>query len=125
MRASLTINGRFPSLNEYIAAERTFRMKAAAMKRKHTDRVAEAAISRDLPAFRQPVFVVVDWYEKDRRRDPDNIQFAIKFILDGLVRAGVLENDTQRHILGIEHRVLLDKERPRVTVTLITPEEDS
>lgn len=124
MKAKLTICGRFPSLNEYIDAERGIRYMAAAMKREYTDRVSEAAIAQDMPTFKQPVFVVIDWYERDRRRDPDNIRFAAKFILDGLVRAGVLVNDNQRWILGIEDRYHVDRDNPRVTITLQTGDED-
>ena len=122
MRASFTIPGRFPSLNDYVDAERTHRLAAAAMKRRHTDRVCQRAQDCDVPSFHEPVFIDITWFEANRRRDPDNVMFAAKFILDGLVRAGVLENDTQRHVLGIEHRVLVDKARPRVQVTIYDPE---
>lgn len=125
MRASFTIPGRFPSLNEYVDAERSHRLAAASMKRRHTDRVCQRAQDCDVPTFKGPVFVEVDWYEANRRRDPDNVNFAIKFVLDGLVRAGVIANDTQRHILGIEHRVLVDRERPRVHVTIYDPEGET
>lgn len=120
MRASFTFRGRFPSLNEYIDAERTVRFKAAAMKRKYTDLVVEAA--HNMPAFLDPVHVTFDWYERDRRRDPDNIRFGAKFVLDGLVKAGVIKNDTQRWISGIEDRYHVDAKRPRVVVTLTTKE---
>ena len=122
MRATFTIPGRFPSLNEYVDAERTHRLAAAAMKRKYTDRVCQRAQECDVPSFREPVFIDITWYEQNRRRDPDNVMFAAKFILDGLVNAGVLANDTQRHVLGIEHRVLVDRDRPRVQVTIYDPE---
>lgn len=123
MRASFTFRGRFPSLNEYIDAERGIRYKAAAIKRKYTDLVAEAACN--MPAFLDPVYVTFDWYERDHRRDPDNIRFAAKFILDGLVKAGVIKNDTQRWICGLEDRYHVDAQRPRVVVTLSTKEGKS
>ena len=125
MRASFTIPGRFPSLNEYIDAERTFRMKAAAMKRKHTDRVCERAQAADMPVFRNPVFIVIDWVEPNRRRDPDDIRFGLKFVLDGLVKAGVIPNDTQRWVLGIEDRYFTDHDRPRVQVTIYDAEGET
>lgn len=124
MKAKLTICGRFPGANDYIKAERTNRHMASAMKRKYTDAVCLAAINKRLPAFKEPVFVTVDWWEKNKRRDPDNIRFGIKFVLDGLVRAGVLVNDTQAWILGIEDRYHVDRDNPRVTITLQTGDED-
>lgn len=125
MRASFTIPGRFPSLNEYIAANNRFRLESAAMKRKHTDRVCERAQSSDMPIFRNPVFVVVSWVEKDRRRDIDNIRFGMKFILDGLVKAGVIPNDSQRWVLGIEDRYFVDHDNPRVIVTIFDTEGEN
>ena len=120
MRASFTFRGRFPSLNEYIDAERTNRFKAAAMKRKYTDAVVEAA--NNMPAFLDPVHVTFNWYERDKRRDPDNVAFAKKFIFDGLVKAGVIKNDTHRWVLGFDDNFFIDPDRPRVVVTLSTKE---
>ena len=125
MRASMTIPGRFPGLNDYIAANNRFRLESAAMKRKHTDRVCELAQLADMPIFRNPVFVVIDWVEPNRRRDPDNVRFGVKFILDGLVKAGVLQNDSQRWILGIEDRYFVDHDRPRVQVTIYDSEGET
>lgn len=125
MRASFTIPGRFPSLNDYIDAERSFRLKAASMKRRHTDRVCERAQMADMPVFRNPVFIVIDWVEPNRRRDPDNVRFGVKFVLDGLVKAGVIPNDTQRWVLGIEDRYFVDHDDPRVQVTIYDPEGET
>lgn len=40
--------------------------------------------------------------EKTRKRDPSNIAFsAIKFLEDGLIEAGIIENDGWNQVLGI------------------------
>jgi hypothetical protein len=33
------------------------------------------------------------WVEQHKRRNPDNIAAAKKYVLDGLVQAGILDND--------------------------------
>jgi Holliday junction resolvase RusA-like endonuclease len=114
MRASFAIDGRMPGLNDYVLRERSNRFAGAAMKRAQTDRAAAAA--RGLPAFHGPVTVSFTWVEKNRRRDPDNVAFAKKFVLDGLVRAGVIENDSPRYVRGLSDRFECDPARPRVEV---------
>lgn len=40
------------------------------------------------------------WYEDTARRDPDNVAFAKKFILDGMQKAAILKNDNSRLVKG-------------------------
>jgi Holliday junction resolvase RusA-like endonuclease len=49
------------------------------------------------------VRVRVVWNEPNRRRDPDNVQAGIKFILDGIVKAGILPNDGWKNVAAVEH----------------------
>lgn len=113
-----TIQGRFPSLNDYVAAERADRRFGASMKRKETKRAAEAA--EGLGSFANPVIVSFKWIEPNMRRDVDNIAFAHKFILDGLVKAGVLEGDSRKYVIGLQDEFPEpDPDNPRVEVTVI------
>lgn len=95
-RQTLWIPGRFPGLNEVIAAAKGScgRGRAyAKMKRDLGELVWIAAKAARLrPVKRARVHFL--WVEKDKRRDPDNVSSAgRKFILDGLVKAGVLPGD--------------------------------
>lgn len=122
MEAGLIIPGRFPSLNDYIAAERRNRHIAAKMKRDETKRVADIAANSDMPTFEKPVHVYFTWVEPNRRRDVDNVAFAHKFILDGLVEAGVLKGDSRKYVTGFyDYFGKTDKDNPHVSV-LITDE---
>lgn len=121
MEAGLIIPGRFPSLNDYIAAERKNRHIAAKMKRDETKRVADIAANSDMPTFQKPVHVYFTWVEPNKRRDLDNIAFAHKFILDGLVKAGVLNGDSQKYVTGFVDFFRVDKDNPHVSI-LITDE---
>lgn len=116
---TLEIVGRFPSLNDYISAERRNRHIAAKMKRDETERVKEAALAAGIPTFSNPVTVSFKWIEPNTRRDVDNVAFAKKFILDGLVNAGVLPSDSRKHVTGLKDDFSeVDKNNPRVVVTI-------
>lgn len=59
------------------------------------------------------------WFEKDRRRDLDNISsFGRKVIQDALVKTRVLENDGWRHIVGFSDEFYIDKKSPRIEVEI-------
>ena len=61
------------------------------------------------------------WTEPNRRRDCDNIASAKKFILDALVKMRVLENDTQKYVVGFYDIFEIGKEHS-VRVELIEKE---
>ena len=96
------IDGRLPSLNEYINAERSNRYKGAKLKK-------------------DPINVSIRWYEKDSRRDADNVFFAVKFILDSLVSYGIIENDSQKYIKTIDNVISIDRDFPRIEVYINEP----
>lgn len=91
-------------------------MIAAKMKKEWTD--LSAQYFKKLPVIDEPVFIQFTWHESNSRRDPDNIIFAKKFILDGLVTSGKLENDNQKWIAGFEDVWDINKERVGVEVNI-------
>lgn len=96
-----SIEGKLPSLNEYTEACRRNKYLGAKMKKD-----AQIQISwflHRLPMIRKPVKIRFLWTEKDHRRDPDNVAFAQKFILDELVRLKKIPNDNQTWIKGLYH----------------------
>lgn len=66
-----------------------------------------------------PVCFHITFYEPNYRRDLDNISFATKFILDALVKSGVLEDDGQKYVSGLEYEFKKSKENPRIEVEII------
>ena len=54
------------------------------------------------------------WYEKNRRRDPDNIASGAKFVLDAMIKQGCLANDNWQYIRYISHDFIVDKDNPRL-----------
>ena len=120
MRSAFVIEGKFPGLNDYIDAERANRFAASKMKRRETSRVRAAALDQRMPHFDRPVKVRFLWVEESRRRDLDNVAFAKKFVLDGLVEAGVIDGDGQRFVKGFRDDFECDPKRPRVVVEVLT-----
>ena len=63
------------------------------------------------------VAIGLTWVEKDRRRDQDNVTSGQKFLLDGLVEAGVIRDDSQRYVPQPSvNRIATDKDNPGVWV---------
>jgi hypothetical protein len=109
--------GEFVSLNEYINRERGHWSKAAQTKKAETMAVYYDLIGK-LPIEDYPVKVEFHWSCKDDKKDPDNIAFAKKFILDGMVEARVLAGDTWKHIRGLEDFFKVNPKDVGVTVVV-------
>jgi Holliday junction resolvase RusA-like endonuclease len=113
----LTIHGELPGLNEYTKACRTSPIVGWRMKRECEEAIAAQVASA--PHITEPVTAHFVWYTADSRRDPDNVAFAKKFVLDALVAAGVLRGDGRAHVLGFTDAFYVDRTDPRVEVTLL------
>lgn len=122
--ASFFIPEKFPGLNDYIKAERTHRMVAAAMKKKYTDLVTAFCIDNKIPKTKGPCAFTFEWHEANARRDPDNIVFAKKFVFDGLVNAKILVKDSQKYVLNWEESWVIDPKKVGVLVNIVEYEDD-
>lgn len=122
-----TIPGRLPDLNEYVLAERSHRIKGAKMKAE-SERLIRACIRKQLGKIKlkPPVFFDYLFIEKDRRRDKSNISaYARKVIEDSVVKEGLLPNDGWKEIDDYHDSFAVDKDNPRIEMTLIEVENDS
>ena len=114
----LIIPGTLRNLNDLIAAERTNRYLAAKMKKEDETTVLWAA-KGCLRGWKAsgPVVMHYKWYEKNQRRDKDNISsYGRKIIQDALVKGGYLENDGWENIIGFDDEFYVDKKLPRIEV---------
>lgn len=111
------IKGQLATLNDHDAANRSNRFLGAKLKREMTDLVAWQV--KGQPAVAWPVTVSFGWYYSGRF-DFDNIRFAAKYVLDGLVKAGILPDDNQKWVLGFggDDFVRVAKGEEGVTVRL-------
>ena len=108
------IPGELPGMNEIIEAAKKHFGAYSEMKANNTLLVHMCANGKT--KFSGPVKVLMIWYSKDRRRDPDNVMAGQKFVFDGMVNAKIIPNDTQKYITEIEHRFKIDSKNPRVRV---------
>lgn len=115
---SFTVFGTLPGLNEYTEANRRHRQCGAALKRAAEKSVVQYIRVARLNPFAGPVLLTFGWHERDRRRDCDNVAFAKKFILDALVKAGILADDGRKHVVGFSDEFHVDPANPRVVITI-------
>src|SRR5690349_3821365 len=110
-----TIEGRLMGLNEMTHKNR---FAYGAKKKAETARCAMATIGK-LAKITKPICLSIAWYEPNEKRDIDNVAAGVKFILDGLVAAGKLENDTRYWVRGITHHFPpVDRLNPRVEIEI-------
>ena len=107
MKNELRIDCDFVYLNEYIDRERTNRMIASSIKKKLTNTVMEQALYANCNKPKRQVDMIFTWHVKGRH-DSDNIAFAKKFVLDGMVKAGVLENDSPKWVRHLKDYIYHD-----------------
>ena len=70
--------------------------------------------------IKSPVQIKYCFYEPNRKRDLDNISgVAHKFIQDALVKCKVIENDGWNNITGFSDHFYVDRQNPRIEVTII------
>lgn len=120
MQHILIIHGRLDNLNDYITACRSNPHQGAKLKAKNEQKVL-AEIYEQLGSLRitRPVRMIYRWYEKDRRRDLDNVSsFGRKVIQDALVDTGVIQNDGWKEITGFSDEFYVDKKNPRIEVEI-------
>jgi Holliday junction resolvase RusA-like endonuclease len=120
------IPGPLPGLNEMLDARGLGKREGRKRPNRYNDlkREWEALICLEIAKHRikpvtNPVKLEFYWIEHNRRRDPDNIAAGKKLILDSLVKAGVIPNDSQAWIKGwTDSFTELSKKDPGVCVVI-------
>ena len=112
----ITIKGVPPSLNKFAGRENSREYRAE--KKQWTDAVQwyVKSIKDRPPMFYKADVYILYYFPTNNRHDPDN--YAGKFILDGLVRAKVIKDDSfgciKLHLDGA-----VDMKEPRTVVTVV------
>lgn len=114
MLYTFTIKRKLPSLNDVIEKNRANKYFGAKFKADIEEAIGwdikQALTQRTLKPITEPCDILIDFYESTMRRDADNIQSAQKFILDSMVKNGILKNDNRRWVKQIYHRIHDDSE---------------
>jgi hypothetical protein len=115
----LIILGELTHLNDYIRKLSYNRYAGGAVKKSETERVFWECKNQQIKSVKKyPVIIHFHWYSKNNRADIDNIAFSKKFILDGMVMAKVLENDSRKFVSGFTDSFYIDKENPHIKVII-------
>lgn len=106
----IELDMRFVTLNEYIEAERSNKYSGAKIKKEQTNNVC--LLARNKLKLNTGLYDVnFTWIKPDNKIDHDNIAFAKKFILDGFVKAGAIENDNCKYIRNFTDTFILNRSK--------------
>lgn len=78
--------------------------------------LVRAALPENISPPSPPLAVEITAYFKGQMQDADNI--CSKLIIDGLVRGGVVPDDTPQYIEAVTLRSRQDRKRPRIEIRL-------
>ena len=112
----ITLKGCPPSLNRFAGRENSWEYRAA--KKEWTDAVIwTVKASKDRPErpYGLADVTIMYYFPTRSRHDADN--YAGKFLLDGLTKAGVIVDDDMAHI-RLHVAGGYDKKEPRTVITV-------
>lgn len=115
MRQSFEIPGWFASADELFNMTSSER---AAVESENVDFVVRCARMASLLKVRGAVRVSVRWVEPHRGRDLADVSYAKRYVVDGLVKAGIIGNKTSREIVALSDEFGYDRMRPRIIVEI-------
>ena len=113
----LVIPCELPALNQVLDAGKAHWSRYAKLKKEYSTLVSILA-KIQLRPVQERVRIGFRWYCRDRRKDPDNICSAKKFVLDGLIAANILKNDGWKQVASFSDNFKVDAVNPRIEVTI-------
>ncbi len=121
------IDGAYLGRNESERLARSHWSRANEVKRDETETAMWCAKEAGLRPVTYPVDVLVEFSEqvkfykngnRKKPRDADNVQGAIKSIVDGLVKAGIVKDDGPDYVKRVIPIVRYVREDPHITVVV-------
>jgi Holliday junction resolvase RusA-like endonuclease len=127
-RYQIIVQGQFPSLNEFIDANRRGRGKTNrgnAMKKESQNIISMYILNHMRKVhIDKPIYLKYRFYERSKRRDLDNISgYFHKVFQDALVRCGTIHNDNWHYIVGFSDEFYIDNKNPRIEIEIIETEK--
>lgn len=110
-----TIKGVLSTLNDYTNSNRSNRFVGAKLKKDNTELVMLQMLNKH--KINKPCIITINWLVSSKC-DFDNISFGKKFILDGMVKAGILPDDNQKWVLGFggDYFTIVEKGKESIIV---------
>ena len=101
-------------MNETVAKNRANRYLGAKFKSDIEEAIGwdikQALTTKTLKRVTAPCEIYIEWHEATMRRDADNIHSSVKFVMDAMVKNGILQNDSRRYVRQIHHKIVDDKD---------------
>lgn len=113
MEIKIVVNDIPPSNNKYMGNSNSFRVYGND-KQLWFQHIAYNLKSRPLVPFKKAEVQITYYFKDKRRRDPDN--YSGKFLLDPLVKLGVLKDDNFDVIKNLILKAEYDKDYPRTEI---------
>ena len=110
-----------PTLNQVISVERRNRYAAAQLKKRTEQSIVSSLKTNaglDGLVLEYPVDMIYQWHRKDRRTDPSNVAFAVKYLEDAMQTAGIIETAGPKQINSISHEYIYGAKNNWVGITL-------
>jgi len=94
-----------PGFNEIVDVSKKHWGAYAALKKKYTTLIAADLVTSGCVPDRMYDVICINilWGETAKKRDPDNVMAGAKFILDAMVNAKLIPDDSRNHVLEINH----------------------
>lgn len=119
---------KFPCWNDAIKESRSHWSGANKMESGLRDYFRHLANSGKMRKHTGRVRFMILFFEPDKRRDPDGIEYFKKPFLDGLRDAAVIQNDAIKDVAGFITEFYVDRQYPRIEVYIKSadnnPEDD-
>lgn len=95
------------------------------MKKRYTQELADVFRAQTKERFTEHVTCTVHFFEDSMRRDDDNVISGLKFVLDGLVTAGILKDDSPKycHVKAERFQSKLEVENKKIPYITVKIEE--
>ena len=108
MNQRFEIKFKLPSLNDIVALAKIHFGAYSGKKKKIEKDIGSAILAAKIKPMRR-VDVNVTFHEPQKsRRDPDNVMAGIKFILDAIRNAGIIEDDSKQFVRRVSMSVIYD-----------------
>lgn len=109
----IVINDIPPTNNKYMGNSSNFNIYRKEKEKWHW--LIKAAIKkRPAKPYKKAEVTITYYFKQERRRDPDN--YSGKFLLDPLVREGILIDDTFDNVILTIKKGGIDKRNPRTEI---------
>ena len=116
---TIKVKSELCDFNTFQNVTRGNKFGGSKIKKTETEKVYWACKEQHIkPVTEYPIEIIFKWYSKDNRKDIDNVCFAKKFALDGLVMAGVLEDDSRKFVCSFIDEFYIDKSNPRLEIII-------